>query len=181
MAKPTPPTLILLLAAALTGCDSAETSIKEETKKVQAAALSDNEIGALMSQGEAIYINKCLMCHQTDGTGAPTMSPSLAGLPAMLDDDATWHIQTVLLGVGGGAPSLEGSGDYRMPMAGFPELSDEQVAAVLTYVRRSWDNEGRAINPAKVTAVRNRLIREGRLSPKRSGASQPPAPQPVTP
>jgi mono/diheme cytochrome c family protein len=95
--------------------------------------------------GREIYANLCQACHQPDGRGQERVAPSLIDSPLLL---AAPDIPSrVLLNGKEGPTGL-------MPPLG-STLSDEQVASVLTYVRREWGQTASPVDPATVTAVRD--------------------------
>jgi mono/diheme cytochrome c family protein len=96
------------------------------------------ETGKLLSLGAQVYKDRCESCHGADGQGVPRIYPPLANNQAITMTNAVNPIRIVLNG--GFPPSTEGNPrPYGMPPF-YQELSDEQVAAVVTYVRQSWGN-----------------------------------------
>ncbi len=94
--------------------------------------------------GSEIYKNVCQACHQPDGRGQERLANSLIGsVLALAPADITAR---VLLNGKEGATGL-------MPPLG-SVLSDEQVASVLTYIRREWGQNGTPVTPATVKEVR---------------------------
>ena len=89
--------------------------------------------------GREIYGNLCSGCHRADGRGSEKVAPALVGSP-LLAGDASLPIRVVLAGMEGD-PGL-------MPPLG--TLTDDEVAAVLTYVRREWGNTASPVDPADV-------------------------------
>ena len=97
--------------------------------------------------GREIYRNICQACHQPDGRGQDRVAPSLVGSPLLL---AAAGVPTrILLNGKEGKVGL-------MPPIGFV-LDDEQIAGVLTYVRREWGQTGAPVDPASVKAIRRPL------------------------
>lgn len=96
--------------------------------------------------GHEIYRNMCQACHQADGRGQDKIAPSLIG--AVLTLGPADIPARVLLNGKEGAVGL-------MPPIG-AALDDEQIASVLTYVRRAWGHAGTPVDPATVKAVRAR-------------------------
>ena len=94
--------------------------------------------------GREIYRNICQACHQPDGRGQERLAPSLIGSAIALG--APEIPVRVLLSGKEGPVGL-------MPPVG-SVLSDEQIAGVLTYIRREWDQMGTPVDPAQVTTVR---------------------------
>jgi mono/diheme cytochrome c family protein len=103
--------------------------------------------------GRAVYRNICQACHQPDGRGQERVAPTLIGSALAL---AAPDIPTRILLNGKEGPI------GLMPPVGFV-LSDDQIAAVLTYVRREWGQTGSAVEPAAVKAVR--ALTAGRTRP----------------
>jgi mono/diheme cytochrome c family protein len=100
--------------------------------------------------GKRAYAN-CQACHQADGQGIPGTYPPLAGSEWALGSAETL-VRIVLSGLQG---QLVVKGvSYNQLMPGWSRLSDEQIAAVLTYIRNSWGNSAPAVPPELVRAVR---------------------------
>ncbi len=85
-----------------------------------------------MKMGENVYSANCTACHNSDGKGIPNLAASLANNPGLLADDASSIITTVLQG-GRGAVTTGNPTSGAMPSFAW-KLSDEQVAAVATYL-----------------------------------------------
>lgn len=112
---------------------------------------------AMRTRGVAVYRDHCLTCHQVDGGGVPWMQPPLAG-SAIVTGPVDPLIELTLRGIGADEPgTLPATGEWSQNMAGFRMLSDEDIASVLTYIRDTWGNDADAVEPAFVSAVRNRL------------------------
>ena len=95
--------------------------------------------------------NNCMQCHQDTGKGIPGTYPPLDGSAVVLGDPAT-PVRILLHGLQGDV-TVEGA-TYNGQMPSWSHFSDEQIAAVLTYVRQAWNNTAPAVDPALVTAVR---------------------------
>jgi cytochrome c oxidase subunit 2 len=108
-----------------------------------AAALGDFSYEELMTEGEAVYAGRCAACHGQNGEGMGTMFPALQGSGIALYDVAK-HIDVVLNGVAGTS------------MQAFAEqLSDVELAAVITYERNAWGNDtGDIVTPANIIDAR---------------------------
>jgi mono/diheme cytochrome c family protein len=109
-------------------------------------------MGAQPPDGKAIFLVNCAVCHQATGRGGGPYPP-LAGNPDVNQVDSANLIETVLNGrtgpitvngtqYGGNMPSWRG------------QLSDVQIAAVLTYVRTAWQNGAPAVSEDQVAAAR---------------------------
>ncbi len=95
--------------------------------------------------GRDVYRNLCQSCHQPDGRGQDRMAPSLIESPLALAPPAI--PARILLNGKEGRIGL-------MPPIG-AAITDEQIASVLTYIRREWGQEGTPVDAATVTAVRS--------------------------
>jgi mono/diheme cytochrome c family protein len=111
-------------------------------------ALSPAQV-ELFELGRTTYA-LCATCHQPDGLGRPGIAPSLHGgrWANAASPDAV--IRIVLHG-------KEGSPGYPAPMVPLANLSDEQLAGVLTYMRRSFGNNASAVEPVEVEKTRRAL------------------------
>ena len=107
------------------------------------------------TQGQAVYVQSCLLCHQKDGSGVPGMQPPLIDNAAVMGDPSHL-IEVVLRGVGSSETAFPGSGDYSMVMPSAATLTDEQISQVLTYIRQAFADEA-PIKPEEVAAVRASL------------------------
>jgi mono/diheme cytochrome c family protein len=94
--------------------------------------------------GQEVYKNVCQTCHQPDGRGQDKVAPSLVGSNLALAA-AEIPIRILLNG-------KEGPVGLMPPVGGV--LSDDQIAGVLTYIRREWGQPGSAVDPATVKTVR---------------------------
>ena len=95
---------------------------------------------ALFVRGQAIYTEQCSGCHQAQGQGQATVAPPLAGSKRVA---ANGDVPVRILTNG-----LEGKIGLMPPLGG--DMTNEEVAAVLTYVRQSWGNTGAPLPPAAV-------------------------------
>ena len=95
----------------------------------------------LKAQGEKVYAATCAACHQANGQGHAARVPGLVGSKLVTGPKAA-HIGIVLKGKPGTA------------MASFAQLSDADIAAVVTYERTAWGNSGGEVQPAEVAAAR---------------------------
>ena len=102
--------------------------------------------------GREVYRNVCQACHQPDGRGQERLAPSLLVSPFVLADPEI--PARILLNGKEGSVGL-------MPPIGFA-LNDEQIAAVLTYVRREWGNDGSPVDPALIKTIRARTAARAR-------------------
>ncbi len=103
-----------------------------------------------LSLGKQKYDAVCAACHQPTGLGVPHAFPPLAKAD-FLNQDKKRAIATVLNGLQG--KILVNGSEYNSVMPKL-DLTDEDVANVLTYVYNSWGNSGHIVTPDEVKAVR---------------------------
>ncbi len=120
--------------------------VEGEKKKMAATADDPNKVWALddlRARGEKVYAANCVACHQATGKGAPPAFPPLDGSKIATGPKAA-HLDIVL------------NGKPNTAMAAFgKQLSDTEIAAVVTYERNAWSNKtGEVIQPAEVKALR---------------------------
>ncbi|MFN5136488.1 MAG: c-type cytochrome [Chitinophagaceae bacterium] len=109
---------------------------------------------AMMQRGKKVYDTYCLTCHQADGAGVPRMNPPLIKTTYVLGDKKRL-INIILKGFN---ESVEINGDYYdNPMPAQPQLNDQQIADVLTYVRNSFGNKASVVTLAEVKVERAKL------------------------
>ncbi|MFD3265195.1 c-type cytochrome [Phenylobacterium ferrooxidans] len=105
-----------------------------------AAALGLCAAPAFAADGKQLYLDNCAACHQPTGKGIDGAFPALAA-SKVVQGDPKEPIIRVLKGRGG------------MP-AFSTELTDLEIAKVLTYARVTWGNKGKPVQPTQVTALR---------------------------
>lgn len=118
-----------------------------ERKTALAAARSDaaRTLGRdeLMAQGKAVYERMCLSCHQAGGEGIPKVFAALKG-SALANGPVAAHLDRVMNGKPGTAMQAFAA-----------QLSDVEIAAVVTYERNAWGNTaGDLVQPAQVKLAR---------------------------
>ncbi len=100
------------------------------------------ESADLIARGEKVYNGNCAVCHGASGKGAGAIK-ALDGSAVVLDEDKTKQIAVLLNGQNNGA------------MPAWKQLSDTEIAAVITYTKNNWSNKtGQAVQPADVVAAR---------------------------
>ena len=109
----------------------------------------------VMGAGAAIYVDLCSACHKPDGTGVPFLIPNLAASASVASGEPTTLIRVVLEGAQSVATDKEPTGPA-MPAYGW-QLNDAQIAAVVTFVRNSWNHAAVAVTPGEVQKARRRL------------------------
>jgi mono/diheme cytochrome c family protein len=106
---------------------------------------------AAVKRGQAVYQMTCIACHQKDGNGVPRLNPPLAKSSYVVGEKAKL-INIVLKGLN---DPIEINGEeYNNAMPAQAQLSDQQIADVLTYVRNSFGNKASAVTATQVKAER---------------------------
>jgi mono/diheme cytochrome c family protein len=119
----------------------------------EATAVSVEENSLLMQFGGRVYSEQCAVCHGAKGRGEPTRYPPLAGNQSIEMESAVNPIRMVL---NGGLPPGTPGNPMPFGMPPFAQgLSNDEVAAVVTYIRASWGNHGKAISPSQVDELRS--------------------------
>ncbi len=119
-------------------------------KKAMAARMDDpNKVWAMddiVKRGEKVYAGNCAACHQPNGKGLGPIKP-LDGSAVVMDADKGKQIQVVL----NGRTTPTGQ------MPAWKQLSDTDLAAVITYTKNNWSNKsGQLVQPAEVMAQRGK-------------------------
>jgi len=119
--------------------------VVEEKKKQAAKADDPAKVWAmddLSKRGEKVYAANCAACHQATGKGAGAIK-AIDGSALVLDADKSRQIAVLLNGQNNGA------------MPAWKQLSDTEIAAVITYTKNNWSNKtGQIVQPAEVLAAR---------------------------
>ena len=118
--------------------------VAEQKKQATAAADDPNKAwtqAELMAKGAAVYAANCVACHQASGKGVPGAFPALDG-SKLVTGPADPQLALVLNGKTGTA------------MPAWKQLSDTDIAAVVTYTRNSWGNKAGDVLPAAVKVAR---------------------------
>jgi cytochrome c oxidase subunit 2 len=119
--------------------------VADQQKKM--AALQDDPskvwtLEDITKRGEKVYAANCAACHQPNGKGAGPIKP-LDGAAVVLDADKTKQIKVLL------------NGQNNLAMPSWKQLSDTDIAAVITYTKNNWSNKtGQLVQPADVKAAR---------------------------
>lgn len=104
-----------------------------------------------LSGGEALYVQYCAACHGRDGEGVPGAFPPLVGTERVEGDPSA----LIVLSLDGVSGPLEVLGEsYNGFMPGQAQLSDEDMAELLTFVRGAWGNRGEGVSPERVAELR---------------------------
>jgi len=114
------------------------------------------DLKASVTRGKAIYDTQCVACHQEKGEGVKDVYPPLAKSDYLMANKSR-AVAAVVNGVQG-AITVNGS-RYDGEMIGL-DLTDQDVSAVLNYVRNSWGNKGDAVRPEAVAPQRKKKAGE---------------------
>jgi mono/diheme cytochrome c family protein len=127
-----------------------DTSAAASTAPAATSAVAQN--GASANDGAGVYSTNCSSCHQTNGAGLPGAFPPLA-MNAVVTGDPKAVVHIVKFGLNGkiqvGSQAYNGT----MPAWG-QNLSDGQIASVVTFIRSSWGNRAGAVTAADVTSAK---------------------------
>src|SRR5450432_531461 len=114
--------------------------------------IPSTESSLLLSLGKTVYDSRCVTCHGSDGLGKPPHYPPLAANQSIQMESAVNSIRMVLNG--GYPPGTAGNPmPYGMPPFA-QALSDDEIAAVVTYIRTSWGNRGAAVSARQANELR---------------------------
>jgi mono/diheme cytochrome c family protein len=102
-------------------------------------------------EGQRLYMIHCATCHSPEGRGVADLLPPLAGTDWVTGDKSRL-IQTVLFGLSGPVTVNGAVYDQEMPAAA--HLTDDEIAAILTFIRKSFGNDANAVIPGEVYAER---------------------------
>jgi cytochrome c oxidase subunit II len=125
--------------------------VNEQKNATATAALDPNKaftLDELKAHGEKVFAQNCVACHQANGMGIPGTFPALSG-SAVVNGPKDKQLDIVLHGVvRDGKPTA---------MQPFAQLSDVDLAAVITYTRNAWSNKtGEMVTPAEVKDARSK-------------------------
>jgi cytochrome c oxidase subunit 2 len=119
--------------------------VADKQKALAAKAEDPSKVWALpelLAKGEQVYAANCAACHQANGKGMGPIKP-LDASAVVLDADKAKQIAILLNGAANGA------------MPAWKQLSDTDIAAVITYTKNSWSNTtGQIVQPADIVAAR---------------------------
>jgi mono/diheme cytochrome c family protein len=135
-------------------------TVLQDGPQPTAAAMAVQAPAGPTDPGEQVFTTVCAACHQANGKGLPGAFPSLAGSEWLTGDPET-PIRIVIAGLSG--PIKVAGADFNSMMPPPPGLDDEKIAAVLTYVRKSFGNTAGGVTKDQVAAVRGSLA--GRSTP----------------
>ncbi len=105
--------------------------------------------------GQSLYARHCLSCHQADGWGVPNMQPPIVGGTWVKGETKALAL-FVMTGGFDSAQRKEGAVSHNV-MPAFRQLSDEDLAGILTYIREKFGGGASAVTPAEVAEARATL------------------------
>ncbi len=107
--------------------------------------------------GKRVFNQNCAVCHQSTGLGVAGQFPPLSGSEWVVGGD--WvgdnHLVKILLFGMQGVVQVKG-GNYNNAMPAWNQLKDEQISAVLTYIRSDWGNNAQPITTEYVKSIREK-------------------------
>lgn len=114
-------------------------------------AYTPRDSAAVLRAGAKLYEQHCAACHMEQGEGHGTAYPPLAGNRSL----AASPVNAIRIVLNGGFPPSTGGNPrpYGMPPFGHA-LNDDEVAAVVSYLRTSWGNQGSLVSPVAVARLR---------------------------
>lgn len=142
--------LALLGAVAIVGCALAGETPPASAPQEKAAVAVDSR-----PPGQRLYGRHCLSCHQADGYGVPNMQPAITG-GTWVKGEAKALALFVMTGGFDSAQRKEGAVSHNV-MPAFRQLSDEDLAAILSYIREKFGGGASAVTPAEVAEARATL------------------------
>jgi mono/diheme cytochrome c family protein len=121
-----------------------------------ASAQSSNKlVAASAARGKTVYLQRCMVCHQADGGGVPKLNAPLDGSTAVNGSDVPKLIKYIVKGF---ADRVEIDGElYSNAMPAAADLTDQQIADVLTFIRSNWSNKAGPVTSLQVKQTRSKL------------------------
>lgn len=148
--------VIILLLVFIVACgnnkQNAEKSVIIQPDKSEIVQIDKSDLNSMKNHpGKKVYNSVCLACHMRDGSGVPGMHPPLIE-SEFINGDPDKLIKIVLEGLTG---EMEIEGEvYNSIMPAQANLTDQQIADVLTFVRGSFGNNSGEISPEEVQKLR---------------------------
>lgn len=121
-----------------------------------AAVLPQGEVAL---DGQALFATNCAACHQMTGGGIPGAFPPLNKSPYVLSEKTDRMASIIIYGLQGPVHVLgQEYNNVMAPLGG--SLKDDQIAAIMNYIRTAWDNKGQAkgeeVKPALIAEMRKK-------------------------
>ena len=119
-------------------------------------AQTNNKLtAASVARGKMIYLQRCMVCHQADGGGVPKLNAPLDGSTAVNGANIAKLVKNIIKGFN---DRIEIDGEfYENAMPAAADLTDAQIADVLTFIRTSWSNKAAPVTLMQVKQIRSKL------------------------
>lgn len=119
-------------------------------------AQTNNKLtAASAARGKMIYLQRCMVCHQADGGGVPKLNAPLDGSTAVNGANIAKLVKNIVKGFN---DRVEIDGEfYENSMPAAADLTDAQIADVLTFIRTSWSNKAAPVTLMQVKQIRSKL------------------------
>jgi len=101
--------------------------------------------------GKKIFETRCLVCHQSDGGGVPNMNPPLDGASNVNGKDIARLVKIIQNGYDERV-ALDGM-YYNNAMTANPDLKEDAIADILSFIRNSWSNKAGMVTVLQVKAA----------------------------
>ena len=151
--QPIPRLLLLWLTIILlfgTGCDSKKNTVESGNKNESTDRRGKIRLKHYLVEGQRLYLENCSNCHQKDGTGLGRLIPPIKDSD-YLKEDMDRTICIVKYGLSG--KIIVNGKDYNHHMPGNKELTELEIAEVVTYVYNTWGGMSEIIPIEKVRQV----------------------------
>jgi mono/diheme cytochrome c family protein len=121
-----------------------------------ASAQTNNKlVAASAARGKTVYLQRCMVCHQADGGGVPKLNAPLDGSTAVSGANIAKLVKNIVKGLN---DRVEIDGElYENAMPAAADLTDAQIADVLTFIRNSWSNKAGPVTALQVKQIRTKL------------------------
>ena len=121
-----------------------------------ASAQTNNKlVAASAARGKTVYLQRCMVCHQADGGGVPKLNAPLDGSTAVNSANIAKLVKNIVKGLN---DRVEIDGElYENAMPAAADLTDTQIADVLTFIRSSWTNKAGPVTALQVKQIRTKL------------------------
>lgn len=141
--------ILLFITLFISIASQAQTRHKKPATRKPAAGLKKS-----MANGQALFTQYCVACHQADGLGVPHMNPPLVNTTYVLGDKS----KLIKIILNGFDEDVEINGEtYSNTMAAHDFMKDQEIADVLTYIRNSFGNKASAVTAAQVKVARRAI------------------------
>ena len=121
-----------------------------------ASAQSSNKlVAASAARGKTVYLQRCMVCHQAAGGGVPKLNAPLDGSSSVNSTNIAKLVKYIVKGFN---DRVEIDGEfYENAMPAAADLTDQQIADVLTFIRNSWTNKAGPVTTLQVKQTRSKL------------------------